>query len=470
MSVSRTLCWLIILAAGLCAQVFYVNDPTNASQVWSSFAPGQLYPGGAGPASGVPEVAAAIPLGPNPCAWSALPPCGTVESTLRGGLALDSGPLPDFYSTDGVNLITFPHPTYFGGGLGGTCLIYAVPPTGVVTGLAFDTPTQRLYYVDNNNILYFQSGFRVPFALAVAAVVGPVAPLLPGRTLTGLGFEIFTGTLWACDQLGTVYNINAATGAVIATFNVAGAAATCGGPTSCWSGLDVDNSNGPGTAAPPVCTGLTSATMHIAITDGTRIVDGVNVGGPTIQIANCMGAGPAVGVYGLAWGSDLQTRWGEIAAGGGTIPSLSAALPPPPLTAFAPTISILQPLTIPNSLTNTVSFCGIVVSGPPSGQGPPPLFPDILTLVLHPSACALIPPAQGGINNSYLRFIPNSPGFINAGKIFLAPQPGASGVLQRSAPSTFPIVAGFTAGQTYLVQTFSDFGVFSDCWQFRASL
>lgn len=466
MSVSRILAVVVMLIGGVCAQVFYVNTPANPGTVWRAFAPGQLFPAGAGPGTpNVPEVAAALTVAvPNNPAWSALPPCGgTVQNlSFRGAFAVDDGGpvnpnfpvLTTFFSSDGTNHYQLSNPVYSSSASAPIAFTLATTPGSVVTGFAVDSVTRALYYTDSLNFLWFAP---LPLAQPAGALLGPIG-VGAGLTITGLGFELATNTLWACDQVGGVYNFFPGAPALAVLVSSVPNPQTCGPAGGCWTGLDVDNSNGPPAGSQPLCPGSLAAPMHIAMTDGLRIVDALNLAVPPIPLGVCGGLGNQVGAYGLGLGSDPQNRFGQLGANG-PISSLSNLAPP----GGFPTVQLSLPYTSSTLGVNTVQFYGLAYTDTQMSTA------DALTLLVQTVSPALSPPALGGLNGTFFWFLPNNPNLLNLGQLYPSPVPGASG-LHISSPVAVSLPTAVCAGTSVLVQTAGVSGVFSDCWQFRASL
>ncbi|MEE9394887.1 MAG: hypothetical protein V3W41_20555 [Planctomycetota bacterium] len=290
---------LVALGFALClvplaAQVTMVLDAANPGTMDRSYMPSSAYPLGA------PDN-----IGPFPLPSAALLPAAILPA---GGMACDQT-TSTVYVSDGVlismdanspylllNGLPFPIPVppapaippLPGPGL---------PPFGPITGLAVDVAAGILWASDPFS--YCAYPLAPPYLPLIAASIPIPGIPLGGPPISGLGFESSTGTLWACDVGGLIYNFTPA-GLPVGPQPV-GALPFVVAPLN---GLAVNTSNGPGGFAPPPCSGQVPSN-HINVTDGFAVYDVAGIS-PPIPLAFASGAG----AYGLAYSSDFQISLG----------------------------------------------------------------------------------------------------------------------------------------------------------------
>jgi hypothetical protein len=293
--------FLLLFCTSASAQVVYVLDGNTPGNVFHTSLPSAGYP------SGIPGPWPAPPLIlPN---FQAL---GAPVPPPAGGHAIDQL-TRTVYSTDGVILTADFHPNY---------APFVPPPAtaapvisgGPITGMAVDAVGGVLHMCDATSIQSFSNVYPYPPVSAPT-----VLTFLGSFPLTGLGFEPSTGSLWACDSIGAIYNFTTA-GVPIGTQPVAVAPPPIGPG---YGGLAVSTTNGPGAFQPWNCSSQVSG-FHIVITDGMNVYDALNPAATPIPV-------PAGGnAFGLAFSSDNQAL---------TSPTFVC-----PCTGLIPTATISRPL------------------------------------------------------------------------------------------------------------------------------
>ena len=316
--ITMALLVLLTAAVSLPAQVFYdVNlsgsFPTTTSSMQRVNLPSQLFPSGA------------IRPGPPPVLSGFV---AAMNGSLQGipiqglgGVAIDEA-IGAFYATDGTAVLSIePHPGYPASTVHTQstslfALLLELTLTDV-TGMTFDVSGRRLFMVSSSgSVAAFSAATFPPTYISGSTISVPGFSGGSLRTITGLGWEASTGTLWATSSTGGIYNFSTSGAPVGGGQPVL----SLGLPLGSVTGMAVNRTNGPGSTAP------ITTNYHVAVSDGATVYDATGAG---VSIA--MGPLP-VGVVsiGLAGGSgDLQYLAASLGATGANqaSPSASSAAP-----------------------------------------------------------------------------------------------------------------------------------------------
>ena len=279
----------LLLVATATAQTAYVFDVTTSTTI-PMYLPTAAYPGGG-----------AAPIPPLPLPGASLFSGVPATFVPPGGHAIDQV-TRTVYSTDGLQLVTEPHPLYSTGGVVSppVPVFGALLSGGPITGLAVDARNGILYMCDSMSWGAFSTTFPYP------PLSPPVAPAFLHQPFSGIGFDASAGailpaggTLFLCDISGGVYHAAASTGVGIGAqpINVVG-------PTlDPVSGLTVNTTNGAGAFPAPGCSTQLPG-YHVVLTDGVNVFDALNNLSPPIPIP------PTITTHlakvGMAFSSDGQ--------------------------------------------------------------------------------------------------------------------------------------------------------------------
>lgn len=281
---------LLAFAVMLQAQVVHILESGVPGAANDINLPSQLDPPGGGALFGFEPLPGTGVLAPGP---------------LSGGMAINQV-TSTIYSSDGFVITTDFNPRYgpFVGVIPFPGPPAPAPPVitgGPITGMALDTVA---------GILWMTDGFGVG-GFTPAAPYLPIVPPFPlpfiapfGAGISGLDWDPATGTLWACDILGGIYNFTPA-GAPVGPQPVSVIPTV--GPLG---GLAVNRANGLGAIGIPFCSPQLPG-FHITATDGFMIYDAL---APGSAIPNMFGSGTPA--RGMAYSADFQ-----FAAGGVVCPS-----------------------------------------------------------------------------------------------------------------------------------------------------
>ncbi|MCB9831021.1 MAG: hypothetical protein H6807_01000 [Planctomycetes bacterium] len=301
------------------AQVVYVLDPGLPTLMEEVYLPSTLHP------IGGPGYHGVIPL-PATAAFPPTPPTG-------GGIAFDQS-TSRVFATDGVTIVT------------DYCFAYApfvaptappppapVPPfpAGAITGMGTDVLAGLLWLTDGFN--YGAAALGFPFPIAIPPLPLPF-PLL-GGPLVGLDFDQATGSLWACDAVGNVYNWLPG-GGVIGPQPVA----TVPGLPLPLGGLAINDTNGAGSIGPHFCS-LQLQGYHVLVSDGFQVFDALNPLNPPLPTPSPTG----LGIRGLAVSCDPQIIGGTAAVASAGLIGFDKATTTNPGAANALRLVGAKPLT-----------------------------------------------------------------------------------------------------------------------------
>ncbi len=270
----------------LSAQVVYVQESGVPGIANDVNLPSPLDPSGGGTLFGAMPLPSSAVLAPG---------------IIAGGMTIDQT-TSTIYSSDGflITMDTNPRFVPFTGFFPVPGPAFPAPVVitgGPITGMAMDPTAGILWMTDG-------------FGLGGYTPAPPYAPLVPAIALpflgaaaaglSGLDFEPSTGTFWACDPIGGIFNFfpgGAPVGPQPVAFTLAA------GPLG---GLAVNRSNGVGSVGIPFCSPQVPG-FHICVTDGPTIYDALTAGA---VIPNPASSGTPA--RGLAYSNDFQIAFGGV--------------------------------------------------------------------------------------------------------------------------------------------------------------
>lgn len=278
MRAKSTLCLLItllVIQVNMDAQVAYTLE-TGSGMAGACYLPTANY------TIGGPSARGRLPLDE----YGNLPTISGLP-TQAGGMAIDQK-TGTIYSTNGYVVQQEGHPYYLAPSITYSAGLSVYAPSGTLNGLAVDAKNNILYAVGNDHLLQFDAT-----TLLILSTPIHLSWLNAGTKLSGLGYDPDTGTLWACDLSGHVYEmmpdgtpVGPQPRSTVTT-------------SSPLRGLAINTSNGISAMSAPFCSFQVSG-YHVLVTDGTGIRDAMNPIGWPLSIG---GNNTAVG---LAFCSDAQ--------------------------------------------------------------------------------------------------------------------------------------------------------------------